>query len=816
MPSGRYSCNFLIVAPGIIVYERLLDAFKGRLKENGTERDFSTNDFVQNMELFVPGAYRDEFFSFLQSNTIGKEEGIGRKVTGEGMIALTNWHLFLADKDEGTAMAKADLVSELLPTRPGASAGNSLDVLDAKYLRGTEVEFLQSLPDLVIVNDEAHHIHDKDLQWQRGLNKIISGDGKQRLQIDFSATPYTVKGSNKNERKIYFPHIVADFELQTAITEGLVKMISLDRRKELTELEGLDYSAERDERGRFMSLSDGQKLMLKAGLTRLNGLAEGFNALGKHPKMLVLCEDTVVSQAVCEFMTGVSGCGLSQEEVMRIDSDKKGEVNEKEWAEIKEKLFNIDKHKTPKVIVSVLMLREGFDVNSVCVIVPLRAAKSNILLEQIVGRGLRLMFRESDYRSTKAEIRQALFKGENPSAYYDVLFIIEHPMFIKFWEDLRQAGVGIGEIEEEMPEGGSVTGDVISVGLKEVYESYDMYIPCVLSESMDEICFEDVDVSHFEPIRNYSLEQLRSILAKKGEVFVSQEVISKGQWGSYTVDIGLFSASSYNAYLQKLVSNVGRTSLNGKKSGVVSAMQVYKAELTGIADSYIRTRLFDCEFNPYENNDWKILLSADGYVSSHILKVLNKLVFELQLKRVRKDEQVEKVKFSSVGSLKMREGFSFEVRKTIYERFAYPSNRGGLEKRFGEFLDRDEKVESFLKIDEYKHYFAKIGYMREDGMLAWYSPDFIVKTPEHVYIIETKSTESMSQANVKAKQLAATEWCKKINRLAKQNRMEREWEYVLLSESMFNSFAGTGADVEDICERNRLRAGNIYGELDFD
>lgn len=209
-PSGRYSCNFLIVAPGIIVYERLLDAFKGRLKENGTERDFSTNDFVQNMELFVPGAYRDEFFSFLQSNTIGKEEGIGRKVTGEGMIALTNWHLFLADKDEGTAMAKADLVSELLPTRPGASAGNSLDVLDAKYLRGTEVEFLQSLPDLVIVNDEAHHIHDKDLQWQRGLNKIISGDGKQRLQIDFSATPYTVKGSNKNEIKIYFPHIVAD------------------------------------------------------------------------------------------------------------------------------------------------------------------------------------------------------------------------------------------------------------------------------------------------------------------------------------------------------------------------------------------------------------------------------------------------------------------------------------------------------------------------------------------------------------------------------------------------------------------------------
>lgn len=106
--------------------------------------------------------------------------------------------------------------------------------------------------------------------------------------------------------------------------------------------------------------------------------------------------------------------------------------------------------------------------------------------------------------------------------------------------------------------------------------------------------------------------------------------------------------------------------------------------------------------------------------------------------------------------------------------------------------------------------------MREDGMLAWYSPDFIVKTQKHIYIIETKATEAASQANVRAKQIAATEWCERINAIDEGDRMNREWKYVLLREDMFYSFGGTGADIEDICERNLLNKGNILGVLNFE
>jgi type III restriction enzyme len=96
-PSGMFSKNFLLVAPGLIVYERLLDAYLGKEQEDGT-RDFGESDFKKFEKLFVPPAYKDEIFGFIQSNVARKEE-IGKKVTGEGLIAITNWHLLASEEE---------------------------------------------------------------------------------------------------------------------------------------------------------------------------------------------------------------------------------------------------------------------------------------------------------------------------------------------------------------------------------------------------------------------------------------------------------------------------------------------------------------------------------------------------------------------------------------------------------------------------------------------------------------------------------------------------------------------------------------------
>jgi type III restriction enzyme len=171
----------------------------------------------------------------------------------------------------------------LLPVRPGKAAGNDLGALDRRALRGNEINYLASLSDLMVINDEAHHIHEirkngetEEVEWQKGLNKISEDKGKRFIQVDFSATPYDTKGSGKNMVKSYFPHIVVDFDLAQAMRQGLVKTLLLDRRAELTDLEDLDYKAERDERGKVIGLSDGQRLMLRAGLTKLRKLENDF------------------------------------------------------------------------------------------------------------------------------------------------------------------------------------------------------------------------------------------------------------------------------------------------------------------------------------------------------------------------------------------------------------------------------------------------------------------------------------------------------------------------------------------------------------
>ena len=819
--SRRFTKNFLIVAPGLIVYDRLLDAFCGRMERGKDGRNVETNDFHLNQELFIPPHYRQEVFSFIQNNVVSKEEGIGRKTTGDGIIALTNWHLFenqLNDDADGETLDIPGIIDELLPIRPGKAAGNDLGMLDRRYLRGSETEYLASLDDIMVINDEAHHIHEmkrngeiEEVEWQKGLNAIAAKKGIRYFQVDFSATPFAQSGSGKRMQKVYFPHIVVDFDLATAMKKGLVKTLLLDRRQELTELKDLDYRAERDERNKVVGLSDGQRLMLRAGLEKLKKLENEFVKIDgkKNPKILVICEDTSVAPFVNQLMLDE---GLGQDEVVTIDSNAKGDVSEEEWKEVKKKLFDIDQYKKPKVIISVLMLREGFDVNNICVIVPLRSSEAPILLEQIIGRGLRLMWRESEYQSTKEEDRKrVLQQHQQPLTYLDMLSIIEHPAFIQFYEDLLNQGLAVEDTGEAGESG--ATGDLIKVGLRDGYEQYDFDWPMILREADEELQEIDIDVESLEPFTAFSLETLRRFLAQEGETFISQEAISKTQFGKYKVTGNLFNASSYNEYLQKLLRTITlRFEQDGRRKGVPT-LQIDEANIVGAIDCYIRTRLFGQTFNPFNGYDWKILLSQNAIATTHIIEVMARAIFYAMEKTMKTDAVVVHTKFSSVSELRMREAYSLPCVKVIYERLPFPTRGGGLERAFIQYLDKDGEVESFLKISENMHPFASIHYIRYDGLMATYHPDFLVATKDKIYLIETKGEDKIKDKNVRQKQTAAVEWVRKINELKPEERMNREWEYVLIGEEMFYMLSNNGATITDICNQCKVSLSGIVGDL---
>jgi type III restriction enzyme len=426
----RFTKNFLVVAPGLIVYGRLLDAFLG--KERQGRRDFSTSDLARFRELFAPDNYRDEVFRFAQGNVAAKEE-LGVKVTAGGLIGVCNWHALADAEDEagdgggdaveapGVTPAPRDVAAAALPLSPGVSAGNSLEALNRRYERGGTLAWLAGLPSLMVFNDEAHHIHEvrtegeiTEVEWQRSLRKIAAPKGGRFAQVDFSATPYNQVGAGKKARAVFFPHIIADFDLMAAMRQGLVKSLVLDKRRELGAManDALQFKADRDEHGNPV-LSEGQRIMVRAGLAKLCKLEADFAAIaapgdGKHPKMLVVCEDTSVAPLVEDFLKSQ---GMDGGEILRVDSNKKGELPEAEWAGLREKLFDMDAHPRPRVVISVLMLREGFDVNNICVIVPLRTTGAKILLEQTVGRGLRLMWRGNEFDDQKRENRERIRRG---------------------------------------------------------------------------------------------------------------------------------------------------------------------------------------------------------------------------------------------------------------------------------------------------------------------------------------------------------------------------------------------------------------------
>lgn len=822
--SGIYSKNFLFVAPGLIVYERLLDAYLGKIKEDGErdgERDFDTSDLKKFEDVFIPEPYRDEIYNFVQSAVCTKEE-IARKTTGEGLIAITNWHLLVEaeenDEDISPLEDPSIALKKEFPIRPGTSAGHSLDVLDHQYFKGNKLDFLANLPDIVVFNDEAHHLgewkkEDEVLEkkWQQSLNNIQKYKKDKFIQIDFSATPYNVTGSGQNRQIHYFPHIITNFDLKEAIKSGLVKTVAIDKRKEVAALPLLDFKAEREGKD-VKELSDGQRVMLRAGLSKLKILEDGFTSFDKekYPKMLVVCEDTSVVPYVIQFLKLE---GLSDDEIIEIHSNKKGDVKPDEWEAIKQRLFNLDKHANPKVIVSVLMLREGFDVNNICVIVPLRSTTSYILLEQLIGRGLRLMWREPEYIEIKNENRRKLLiKKQEPDNYLDILSIIEHPAFIEFYERVLEDALGI---VKNVPNSERVIGDLIKIGLKDGYEDYDLFWPIIIHDKEEFIEVGELSVEDLEPFPT-SLDKLKKIIPiKEGDTFYGEELTVKTRFGEYTVTSDLFNAKNYNSFISRLVNIVSAVPVKISKRSTRNfpIMQINAVQIAQLADKYIRHKLFNEEFDPFTENNWRILLLTESRIIEHIIRNISKSIYDLQNKLDVNEAKIVKRQFSEVTEIKGREEYCVRVSKSIYPKIPFPSNRGGFEKSFIEFIDRDSKVERFVKINEYAHNFANIIYIREDGLLAHYFPDFIVKIGDKIYLVETKAEKDVNSPNVKLKQISTVDWVNKINELNAENRMNCTWKYVLLGEKTFYSMSEKGATTSEILEYNLMSKSKIKGTL---
>lgn len=827
---ARFAPNFLIVAPGLIVYERLLDSFQGKKRDGN--RDFSTSDIFSVKDLFVPSTYEASLFGFLQGSVVTKKD-IGRKVTGGGVIAITNWHLLTGDEDPDFVDDEADEVSsagldidekamaaDLLPLTPGVAAGNSLDTLDRRARRGEALDFLVDLPSLVVFNDEAHHIHSlkkgeevSEVEWQKSLRKIAEPKAHQFVQVDFSATPYNeVGGSRAGKSKRYFPHIIVDFDLRSAMAQGLVKTLLLDRRQEIAALP-LEFKVDRDESGNI-SLSQGQKTMLRAGLERLNILAAQFVTIDstKHPKMMVVVEDTTVVPLVEEFFLEL---GLSPDDVLSVHSGKKAELGLKEWEPVREKLFALDRSSQPKVVISVLMLREGFDVNNICVIVPLRASQASILLEQTIGRGLRLMWRGDEaIDDLKRESRKLIREKRQPSNYFDMLFVVEHPAFVDFYEELMNGVAGVIDDDDDSPD--RVKGDIEKLELRPGFDKYDFEIPIIVRDPEVEMREPVIDPLSLKKSK-FEVAYLRTVVGQ-GDKFTAEAVENGVRFGDYRIDGGVMTATGYNDFLSRLANRVvsahqrafATTSQQFNQSTEFPVFKAYQRLVIGWLDSYIRNRYFGEGFAPLEDENWRLLLVPG--VAEEISGEIGRTLVELQENVTTGGAEVLYRYVSEVDSITVRKSSSVALTKCIFEKQPYPSQSGGLERDFMTWADNDSKIEAVLKIHEYKHDFLRRPYLKADGMPAQYSPDFLVRTSDRVFLVETKSQSGLADANVQRKKRSAVSWVKAINELNEEQRGGRTWFYALAGESAVRAYMTNGGNASDFLATAAL-VDNVSDEM---
>ncbi len=397
--------NFLLIAPNIIVLDRLRADFDGL--------SIFFNDPVLPDNGVGGRNWRDDFQIALH---IQDDVRIVRPV---GNIFLTNIHRVYLGSVPEPSLEDDDLSDYFLSPfgdRPSGATTDSHTDLG---------EIVREIEELAVFNDEAHHIHDARLAWFKSIQDIhlqmLQKDRRLSIQVDVTATPRHNNGA-------IFVQTVSDYPLVEAIAQEVVKHPVLPDAASRAKLAEQKSSLITERYADYLQL----------GVEEWRKSSAEHEKLGKKAVLFVMVDDTRNCDEVGAHLQRI--CPELQDAVLVIHTKANGEISEaasgksvEELKLLREQSNAIDTWKSPfKAIVSVLMLKEGWDVRNVTVIVGLRAygAKSQILPEQTLGRGLRRMYFGSDQRETVS--------------------VLGTPAFMDFVESIQSEGVTF----ERVPMGG--------------------------------------------------------------------------------------------------------------------------------------------------------------------------------------------------------------------------------------------------------------------------------------------------------------------------------------------------------------------------
>ena len=715
IPDSELSTNFLVVAPNVIVYQRL-------------EKDFGDNSIFNNLPLVPPEWGR------LHLKVI--KRGEAAEPDPSGNLFLTNIHQLYESRDEEWTPQNA--IEALLGKKPPKDVASSG--------QRSMLERVKSLRDLIVLNDEAHHVHDEDLAWSQSLlaihRALPAGLG---LWLDFSATP-------KDQNGMYFPWTVCDYPLAQAVEDRIVKAPLIVTKED-------DPKRPKEDPDGVTKDNIGEKYgyWLRAAVQRWKEHYSVYRQLDTRPVLFIMAEKNVHADAIGEYLWKTKEFGLKDAEVLVIHTDKAGEITKKDLDKAREAARDIDQATSRvKAIVSVMMLREGWDVRNVTVVLGLRpfTAKAEILPEQVIGRGLRLMTQVSPDRTQTLEVLGTR----------NLLNVLR--------SQLEAEGVGVGSTRTDPP---------LPVNIYPVKErlAYDIAIPIT------------------KPSLEHDIRKLSELNVDALDAIYEQEDLTEQFRVRLKLEFATTETEVHQADIAAGDVPPARELLASITNKVIDRAKLPNrfAELYPAVRDYVATRCFgetvDLDDQPLRSHLSRLELQEG------VAKYLARKIAGLTIERRAIEFDRADYRLSETRPFSWRRNLPpLEATKTV---FNYVATYNDFERRFAEFLDKKASdVIRFAALGTTEQGESgtqfRVDYLKPSGAIGFYHPDWVVVQKSDVghikWIIETKGRVWEGTA---AKDEALVTWCERVSAATGDT-----WRYRRINQSDFDS--RTASTLEDLVD----------------
>lgn len=720
--------HFVVIAPNITVYERL-------------KEDFG-NGAIFDADPLIPPEWRSDW-----NMSVVLQDEAGGASTG-GVLYLTNIHR-LYDYAK-RRRKKEDQTYGFMG--PSVSRAKALDPSEALRERVT------SHGRVMVLNDEAHHVWDPDNAWNEAINfihaRLLNRGGGIVAQLDFTATPKDDKGQT-------FKHVVCDTPLGEAVDAGIVKTPVIGKA------EGLQERADENAAYRY-------DRHIQVGYARWLKSREEWQQSGKKALLFVMCESTEAADQITQRLNTDEAFKELNDRTINLHTNLKGKVkkvgkgknarmefvetekdiSDEDLEKLRQLSRELDRNESPYFcIVSVLMLREGWDVRNVTTIVPLRpfTAQSAILPEQTLGRGLRRMTPPGS-------------QGAN-----ELVAIVEHPAFAALYkEQLAQEGLPIEDVDEK-----DIPTTTISIFPDRAHKDMDaleVTIPALAAghrvvPKLEELTIEDVR----KAFSRYS----KLPLGGKGATELDYE-----ERALFTGEV----VERMKIELPLLETGVGAISYYVRELETVCRIRGLHEVVAPLLQEFVERELFDDPATIFEPRLVERL--GDPDVAEHIRAVFVPLIRARTTTTEERRPTGDPIPLSSWKPYQVTHSErrpAVPADSTLFN--LVPCHRD-LEVAFTTYSDGATDVAAFAKNNGPQC--LRIDYIASGGRLAFYTPDFFVRlnSGRH-YLVETKGREDR---DVPSKARAAMAWCEAAS------TEECPWEYLYLPQGIFERHRGSSVE----------------------